>query len=196
MNFVVAWVVFSIFILGLLLFLLLESEVNYPQTKQRLVFYFMESPAGYEFIVQMMILALPVGLILLFLPAIGNPRADSAIGLIIALTLWWPVIMYQVHRRFHEFSIKLGLTSREFKELDRILVARLNIFGWIIAAVSLALGLFVIPDVGYEIVDIPLKIGGLTGILLLPLRESIAILRKRDQVENEDWLEHHEKDNK
>jgi len=169
----------GLFLIGTLLFLLLESEVNYPQNKQRISDYFAIHPRRLEVAIQIMLLSFPVSITLWVLPYLNQSNVSSVLGFPIIFMVLWPFFIYGIHIRFNEFAVTLKISSKEIRKPDPFTVAVLYVVGWFIALVGVFVGIILQINNSLSVLQLPLQFGGLVAIFLIPLRKSIATIRNR-----------------
>ena len=170
------WIFGGLFLVGMVLYLVLESEVNFPRPQNHLVDHFKKHPVGFEVIVHALMLTLPVFFSIGF-QIFSSPMDEGNFTFILLLIGPWPFIMYMAHRRFREFAFTLGLSSRKGRETDPVLKAKLTILFWIACLVLL---IFTIIRVFYDIVsifDTPIEILTTIVLFILPIRKSVRTLR-------------------
>jgi hypothetical protein len=177
----------GLFLVGMLLYLLLESGVNYSQSQKRLTYIYMSHPRDFEITIHLLLLAFPSSFVFLFFPALQTNAASSLLSILVLFAMFWPFVLYQVHRRFAEFAITLGMRSEPIKEVNPVLKARLSLLGWILAVLSIVAGFIVRDNPMFQFLDFPLMMIGMISIVVLPLRKSIDILRGIDTEVREDY---------
>ncbi len=180
MSFELGWIGAGLFIIGLMLFLFLDFKV------EKITHYFVNHPTRFEIAVQLMVVALPLGIALSILQRIGTFIPDDIFpGTLILFAMTWPFLMNGIHERINEFAIQLGIDSKDITEIDAVLRSRLIVLGWVLSIITVYIAFVSCQYESLSFLVFPLVTGGMLGITLFPIWRSVSILRGKRKAADE-----------
>ncbi len=176
------WIGGGIFMIGVLLYLLLESEIDYPKSRNRFMHSFMKHPTRFEIAVQILMIAFPVSFCSIYLID-STLLNEASLSMLLLFVFVWPYIMYIAHERFIDFSNQLGLSSKTRREIDPVLKARAAVVVWIVCLASFIFAIIsniynILPALGASI-----NLVATVGLIIFPLRKSLRTLRASPKSE-------------
>ena len=167
-------------LLAITIMLLLEMGVTNVGSQKRLVHLFISHPFKVEALVIGSFWSFPI-----FIVPISILGEDSSmLTLVGTLAIAWPVLSYVLHRRLMDFQQTLGLGKK--KEYNPVLVAKLSVTIWAIAACGVVLSFFIaVLEISQELSYLILGVSGIV-MFFIPFRESLAIVRNQNTTVDND----------
>ncbi|MFX1482625.1 MAG: hypothetical protein ACFFCP_05480 [Promethearchaeota archaeon] len=177
-------IVMVLFMTGISIFFLLEMGVNNVGTQKRLVYIFMGNPLKVEALILSFFCTFPLFLLFFSYQGFLMGRDTEFPVFLVTIAIGWPVLSYALHRRLMDFKQSLGLEKK--KEYDPVVIAKLSVAIWMAAAFVLVSSFFfALFDILTESISVLVAFSVIV-MMLIPFRDSLAKVRDRKAVSEED----------